>query len=240
MRNYIPIVVVPVIFIAIVGVYFAFRTNQPLVDAIGESKQIRDLKDQARAYAEANEHEQAIEYYTEALKMRPEDAYLHNDLGAVYHNMGVDAAGETWPGWEEDLTDMTPVEALHQFRQALSEVQSGVIVVTVNSMKVMETLVNHARVSDCYVHIENHQRTSDITIVKGKTRQAFRKAESELLRAKDLKPRYSKAYENLGSLYYRMGRQKDALILWNSALDLDPTNKVLRQYLQQYDLTFSQ
>jgi tetratricopeptide (TPR) repeat protein len=135
---------------------------------------------------------------------------------------------------------MKPVNALHQLKQALSEVKSGVIVMTVNDMEVMKTLANYARESDCYVHIEDHRRTSDINIIKGKTKEAFRKAESELIRAKDLKPRYAKAYENLGSLYYRMGKQKDAIILWQSALDLDPTNKVLRQYLQQYDLTLTQ
>ena len=240
MKNYIPLFVVLVICIAVVGVYFAFKSNQPSVDAIGESEEFRELKNKGRAYAEANEYEQAIEYYTEALKMRPDDAYLHNDIGAVYHNMGIDAAGETWPGWEEDVTNMTPVTALHQLKQAFSEVPSGVIVMTVNDTKVMDTLANHARASDCYVHLEHHQRTSDMTIIKGKTREAFRKAESELLRAKDLKPRYSAAYENLGSLYYRMGRKKDALIMWHSALDLEPTNKKLRQYLQQYGLTLSQ
>jgi tetratricopeptide (TPR) repeat protein len=240
MGNYIPLIVVLVILIAIVGAYFAFKSNQPSVDTIGEGEEVRDLKDKGRAYAEANEYEQAIEYYTEALKARPEDAYLHNDLGAVYHNMGIDAAGETWPSWEEDLTNLTPVDALHQLQQALSEVQSGVIVMTVNNKKVMDTLENHAIASGCYVHSEHHQRTSDMTIIKGATMEAFRKAESELLRAKDLKPRYSAACENLGSLYYRMGRKNDALIMWKSALDLEPTNKKLRQYLQQYDLTSSQ
>ncbi|MFQ6040757.1 MAG: tetratricopeptide repeat protein [Candidatus Poribacteria bacterium] len=240
MKNYIPLMVVLVICIAFAGGYFAFKSSQPTMDAIGESEEVRDLKDRARAYADANEYERSIEYYTEALKMRPDDAYLHNDLGAVYHNMGIDAAGETWPSWEEDLTDTNPVTALQQLKQALSEVQSGVIVMTVNSMEVMNTLANHARASGCYVHIEHHQRTSDLNIIKGKTMEAFRKAESELLRAKDLKPRYSAAYQNLGSLYYRMGRQKDAVIMWKSALDLEPTNKKLRQYLQQYDLTLSQ
>jgi len=240
MRSYILLIIVLVTCIACVGGYLALKSDEPSVDSIGESQEVRDLKEKGRAYAEANEHEQAITYYTEALKMRPDDAYLHNDLGAVYHNMGVEAAGEAWPSWEEDLTNVTPITALQQLKQALSEVQSGVIVMTVNDVKVMNTLANHARSSDCYVHIEDHQRTSDITIIKGKTKEAFRKAESELFRAKDLKPRYAKAYENLGSLYYRMGKQQDAVILWKSALDLDPTNKVLRQYLQQYDLTLTQ
>jgi tetratricopeptide (TPR) repeat protein len=240
MRNYIPLIVVLVILIAIVSAYFAFKSNQPSTDAIGEGEEVRDLKDKARSYAEANEYEQAIEYYTEALKARPEDAYLHNDIGAVYHNMGIDAAGETWPSWEEDLTNLSPVEALHQLQQALSQVQSGVIVMTVNNKKVMDTLENYAKSSGCYVHLEHQQRTSDMTIIKGATLEAFRKAESELLRAKDLKPRYSASYENLGSLYYRMGRKRDAIIMWKSALDLEPTNKKLRQYLQQYDLTLSQ
>ena len=227
MRNYIPLIAALVICIAIVGVYFAFKSDQPSKDAIGESEEVKDLKDIARAYAEANEYEKAIEYYTEALKMRPEDAYLHNDIGAVYYNMGIDAAGETWPSWEEDLTNMSSVTALHQLQQALSEVQSGVIVMTVNSKKVMDTLANYASKSGCYVHLEHHQRTSDMTIIKGATMEAFRKAESELLRAKDLKPRYSAAYENIGSLYYRMGRKNDAVIMWKSALDLEPTNKKL-------------
>jgi len=239
-RNYIPLIVVLVVCIAIVGAYFVLKSSQPSIDTIGESEEVRDLKGMGRAYAEANEYEQAIEYYTEALKARPEDAYLHNDIGAVYHNMGIEAAGETWPSWEEDLTNLTPVDALHQLQQALSQVQSGVIVMTVNNKKVMDTLENHARASGCYVHLEHQQRTSDMTIIKGATLEAFRKAESELLRAKDLKPRYSAAYENLGSLYYRMGRKRDAIIMWQSALALEPTNKKLRQYLQQYDLTSSQ
>jgi tetratricopeptide (TPR) repeat protein len=148
--------------------------------------------------------------------------------------MGVDAAGDTWPSWEEDLTNMKPIDAFYQLQQALSQVQSGVIVFTVNDVKVMNTLVNYAKSSGCYVHVENRQSASDINIIKGKTMEAFRKAESEFLRAKDLKPRYSAAYENLGSLYYRMGRQQDALIMWKSALKLEPTNKKLRQYLRQF------
>ena len=72
---------------------------------MSESVEFRDLKDQAMVYANAGDYKRAIDLYTETLKMRPENAYIHNDLGAVYHNIGVEAAEEPW---EEDVTFTAP------------------------------------------------------------------------------------------------------------------------------------
>lgn len=230
MQNKIPIIIVVIVLAVFITAYFTFRGEPPSEALISESDEVRNLREQAARYTAAADYEQAIAAYTEALHLRPENAYFHNNLGAVYYNIGVDAAEP----WEEDVTDKTPFDALNQLQQALSQLKSGIIVMKVNDADVMNILENHARSIRAYVHTEHHQRTSDVNIITGKTMEAFRKAESEFWRAKDLKPGYAVPYESLGALYYRMGRHRDALTQWRNALELEPNNKRLRRYLSQF------
>jgi len=222
---------------AIIGICVCLLIIVPLVIRKGtqedayttESAEFREAYENARRYAAANDYTRAIRYFTEALKIRPENAEVHNDLGATYLNMGVKASE---PPWEEDVSDMTGFEAFRQLEQALAQAESDIIIFEKADQRISDALVAQARKAGCGAYIEPHQLTATITIIKGKTKDAFRKAESELVRAKDLKPRYAVAYQNLGNLYYRMGHHRDAKILWQNALKLEPHNKELRRYLQ--------
>jgi len=231
MRAQIPTIIgLCVCLLIIIPLFIAIKKSKAPDEAYTtESTEFRESYDNAKRYAEVNDYTRAIGYFTEALKIRPDNAEVHNDLGATYLNMGIDASE---PLWEEELSDMTGFEASQQLGQALAQVESGVIVFTKVEQKVADDLAAQARNENCYAHIEPHQLTATVTVVKGKTKEAFRKAESEFIRSKDLKPRYAPAYQNLGNLWYRMGRHKSALVLWRGALELEPHNKELRKYLQ--------
>ena len=233
MRAQIPTIIgVCICLLVIITLYFYYqykKDEMPDEAYTTESEEFIDSYDNAKRYAEVNDYTRAIGYFTEALKIRPDNAEVHNDLGATYLNMGIDVSEPLWP---EELSDMTGFEAAQQLAQALAQIESGLIVFTKVRQKIADDLAAQASNENCYAHVERHQLTATVTIIKGKTKEAFRKAEAEFIRAKDLKPRYAPAYQNLGNLWYRMGRHKDALILWQGALELEPNNKELRKYLQ--------
>ena len=102
------------------------------------------------------------------------------------------------------------------------------------------------------VHIEEED-TEDggmeywLTIITGGTKEAFQKAEEEYLRAIKIKSvkadtgrRYSTypgASRNLGALYFRIGRRKDAVAQWQRALQLEPNgedSRELRALIEEY------
>ena len=60
------------------------------------------------------------------------------------------------------------------------------------------------------------------------------KAEDAYKRSIELKPTYSPAYHNLGSLLMKIGQTDAAVDYLRQAYDLDPRNKDLEQYLTQF------
>ncbi len=50
-----------------------------------------------------------------------------------------------------------------------------------------------------------------------------------------LVPSSAQAHALKGSIYYKMGRKKDAKISWNNALKLDPTLKNVKESLKLVD-----
>ena len=47
-----------------------------------------------------------------ALKMRPENAEIYNDLGTVYYEQGLKYAGPSWPSWEQELREESVDQAV--------------------------------------------------------------------------------------------------------------------------------
>ena len=110
----------------------------------------------------------------------------------------------------------------------------------------------HALSLGHYVHIEKETIEDGgieywLTIVTGGTKEAFLKAEEEYLRAINIKSvkddngrRYStypSVSRNLGALYFRMGRRKDAVAQWRRALQLEPNSDdstELRTLIEEY------
>ena len=60
------------------------------------------------------------------------------------------------------------------------------------------------------------------------------KAQDAYMRAIELKPTYSPAYHNLGSLLMKIGETDSAVDHLRQAYDLDPRDKKLQQYLTQF------
>ncbi len=215
-------------------------------DKMLESEEFRNLREEGKNLAQMGMkyyedgnldkalefYNKAIQIYTQALKIRPENAEMHNDLGAVYYNLG-EAVSE--PIWTDDLTRSSLTEAMDKLQNALREVESGIIVLTFNDKQIAEKVKNFAISRGHYAHINpvENGKEFDLYVIKGKTKEAFLKAESEFLRSKLIKERYAPAYRNLGALYMKMGRWDEAVQNLELALRIEPYDKELRTYLQQ-------
>ena len=88
------IVVVPLIFYMQSG-------DQATREAINlEGQEFKSLREQAAMSHNAKRHTAAIQIYEAALEMRPDNAEVHNDLGATCYEYGLDYAGPNWPSWK--------------------------------------------------------------------------------------------------------------------------------------------
>jgi len=203
----------------------------------------------------------AIEEYKKSIQISPRDPYIRNDLGAAYYYLGLKAMNPPIPEEEEmgygaevdarygDTKEQIREQALMKLKEALDKTESGIITVVVRDSalsKEIETS-NHSIVN--YVHIEEDIKDDGvkdywITIIKGKTKDYFISAEKEYLQAVDFLAvrdssghkysAYSVASRNLGTLYFRMGRKKDALANWQRALQLEPADQDLRKLVDSY------
>ena len=198
-----------------------------------ESEEFKSLREQGAVARNAEKYEQAIAIYEEALKMRPENAEVVNDLAATYYEFGLEQAGPSWPSWETDLTGHTPPEALQEFQRAIDTVVSGYIVFKSDKPDVTEAIEKKAQEIDAYLYAERFGDNATLNIVIGNTRTLFKKATEGYLRAIDIKPTYSPAYRNLGSLYMNVGRHDTAVDYLEKAYELDPRDEELGQYLNE-------
>ena len=260
-----PITAIFVVCVLIVGLALAFYdyrkhgARPQLLDITRSQADI--LKETKKSGAEQSykqNYEKAIEEYERALKISPRDAYLHNDLGAAYYRLGLQSMeppmeeGEFGFGIEADARYLEGSEPLKMVQEALKRTESGIITAVVDNETAKEEIETHARSLGHYVHAEEEE-AEDIdgkkefwlTIITGKTKELFLKAERGYLKAidiKSLKDRdgrrysdYSTASRNLGTLYFRMGRKKDAIAQWRRVLQLEPTDDELRNLLGEYE-----
>jgi tetratricopeptide (TPR) repeat protein len=242
------IIAVSICLLFLIPMVIYVRTRSTYIPAderMLESEEFRNLREEGKNLAETGEkyyedgdlnkaleyYNKAIETYTQALKIRPENAEIHNDLGAVYYNLGK-AVSE--PIWTDDLRKRSLSEALDVLQEALKEVKSGVIVLTFSDKTIAEKVMKFALSQGYYAHINPEEGGEfDLYVIKGRTKDAFLKAESEFLRAKTIKERYAPAYRNLGALYISMGRKEEGIQNLELALRIEPYDKELRAYLQQ-------
>lgn len=195
-----------------------------------ESAKLNVLKQQALTEYNANRFNEAIRYYEEALKLRPDNAEIHNDLGSAYLELGKEAAGPMWPNWKADLTDMSMQNVIDEVEFALSDTDSGFIVFKTKDKKVINKVVELARKAGCWTHFEGNR----INIMKGKTMEALLGARDHFKRAVIIKPNYANAYRNLGALCYLIGKRQEGIQMMERALDLNPSDQELRTYLEQF------
>lgn len=221
-----------------------------------EAARLKETRESGAEQSYKQDYESAIEQYKKALKISPRDAYLHNDLGAAYYKMGLEsinppvAEDEFGFGNEVDARYLETPEALEGVKEAAGKTQSGIITAVVENEAAKSEIEAYAQSLEHYVHIELEEvedgsREFWLTIITGKTKEAFLNAEKEYLRAINIKSvkdssgrrysNYSTASRNLGTLYFRMGRKKDAIAQWRRALQVEPTDAELRNLLGKYE-----
>lgn len=222
------IVVVPLIYYMQTGDHTGTREAINL-----EGQEFKSLREQAAVAHNAKRHTAAIQMLEEALKMRPDNAEVHNDLGATCYKYGLDYAGPTWPSWAADLTGQTPAEAVRELKTAVSEVASGYIVMRSDKPEVAEAINKGAQEIDGYIYIQQFDEDVTMNIVIGKTKELFIKARDHYLRAIDIKPTYPRPYFNLGALYMKIGQHDTAIDYLEKAYQLDPRDKELEVYLNE-------
>ena len=223
--------------VVIVPLIYYMKTNDQVVDreAVNlEGEEFKSLREQATVSHNAKKYPQAIQIYEEALRMRPENAEVHNDLAATYHEFGIEYAGPSWPSWETNMAGRTPAEALQELQKAIAEVGSGYIVLKSDKPAVTTAIEQKIQEIDAYLYNDRFGDRATMNIVVGKTKELLLKARDHYLRAIDVKPTYSPAYRNLGSLYMKIGRHDTAVDYLQKAYQLDPRDEDLEQYLNQF------
>lgn len=223
-------------FIVVVPLVYYMKTNDQATsrEAINlEGQEFKSLREQAAIAHNAKRHTAAIQIYEEALKMRPDNAEVHNDLGATYYGFGLDYAGPNWPSWETDLASKTPAEALQELQTAIVEVGSGYIVMSSDKPEVTAVIDKKAQEIGAYIYAEQFGENVTMNVVIGKTKELFMNARDHYLRAIDIKPTYPRPYFNLGALYMKIGQHDTAVDYLEKSYQLDPRDKELEQYLNQ-------
>lgn len=258
-----PIITVFVVCILIVGLALAFYDykkhgahEQPLDITKSGSRILKEAKQSGDEQTYRGNFKLAIEHYEHALKFSPRDAYLHNNLGAAYYHLGLESMDP--PVAEDDIEFGTEVDArllkgsepLERVKEAIKKTPSGVVTAVVEDTAAKSQIEAYAISLQNYVHTEEEvdedgNKEFWLTILTGKTKDAFLEAEKEYLQAIDIKSvragdgrkysNYSAASRNLGSLYFRMGRKKEAIAQWRRALQLEPKDAELRELLGKYE-----
>ena len=217
------------------GIYFFGRDKAELGIAVNlESEEFKQLRTHATDAFNAGKYQQAIELYSEALKMRPENAEIYNDLGTVYYEQGLKYAGPSWPSWEKELREDSVNEAIDELKVAVDKTGSGSIMLKTRDEAVADAIAAEATQLDGAVYRQRWENETTLSVLIGQTKIYMLRARDHYIRALDLKPTHSVAYRNLGSFYMKVGRTDKALDYYQEAYKLDPRDAELEEYLNQF------
>lgn len=231
-----------------------FRTEGPGISK-SEADTLKRTKEKGDELFGKQEYESAIMKYEQASEMSPRDAHIYNDLGAAYYRLGL---ARMEPPMEEDDFDfgvevdarIKGLKALEMVKDKLKTTRSGIITAVVNGEADRDKIETYARSLGYYVHVEEEDVEEDekefwVTIITGATKEALLNAEKKYQRAMSIKyvkdkngrrySNYSAASRNMGTLYFRMGRRKEAVTQWQRALQLEPTDAELRVVVDKFE-----
>lgn len=229
------LIAVCVAILLIGGIYFFGRDKAELGIAVNlESEEFKQLRTHATDAFNAGKYKQAIELYSTALKMRPENAEIYNDLGTVYYEQGLKYAGPSWPSWEKELREETPNQAVEELKAAVAKTTSGVIVLKTRDEAVADAIEERAKQFGGEVYRQRWENETTVNILIGETKVYLLRARDHYYRALDLKPTHSVAYRNLGSFFMKVGKTDSALDHYQEAYKLDPRDTELEEYLNQF------
>jgi len=229
------LIAVCVAILLIGGIYFFGKDKAELGPAVNlESEEFKQLRAHATDAFNAGKYEPAIALYAEAIKMRPENAEVYNDIGATYYQQGLKYAGPSWPSWEKDLSGHSLDEAVAELNIAVTKTDSGGILLKTRDDTVADAIEEHAKNLGAEVYKQRWENEIMLNILIGQTKVFLLKARDSYLRALDLKPTHSVAFRNLGSFYMKVGRTDKALDYYQEAYKLDPRDEELEEYLHQF------
>jgi tetratricopeptide (TPR) repeat protein len=259
-----PVITIFVVSVMIIGIFLIFydyKKHGLHETPIGISRSQAEAVKKARIRGEDKVKNQdylgAINDFSRASKMLPKDPYIHNDLGAAYYEFGMRSINPPVPpdedigyGNEVDARFMdNKEEVFAKLKEALDMTISGVVTIAVNNQPLSKEINDYIKPMNHYIHIEEEVKDDGgkdywITILKGPTKDYFLNAEAEyieainLLSVRDTKGRkyssYPVASRNLGTLYHRMGRRKEALENWQRALQLEPSDQDLKRLVDSF------
>ena len=217
------------------GIYFFGKDKSELGIAVNlESEEFKQIRTHATDAFNAGKYKQAIELYGTALKMRPENAEIYNDLGTVYYEQGLKYAGPSWPSWEKELREDSVDQAIAELKLAIDKTGSGAITLKTRDDAVADALEEEAKQLGGDVYRQRWENETTLNVLIGETKIYLLRARDHYIRALDLKPTHSVAYRNLGSFYMKVGRTDKALDYYQEAYKLDPRDAELEEYLNQF------
>ncbi|MXV73246.1 tetratricopeptide repeat protein [Candidatus Poribacteria bacterium] len=236
MKLQLPTLIAVCLAILLIGsIYFFVGNKSELGIAVNlESEEFKQLRTHATDAFNTGRYQQAIELYSEAIKMRPENAEIFNDLGAVYYKQGIRFAGPNWPSWEKELIDETPDEAVAELKVAIDKTISGALMFKTRDEAVADAIEDEAKRFGGEVYRQRWENEITLNILIGETKTYLLRARYHYLYALDLKPTHSVAYRNLGSFFMKVGKTDSALDYYQEAYKLDPRDTELEEYLNQF------
>ena len=258
-----PFITIFVVAILIIGLFLAFYDykkhgihEQPIGISRSQSDTLKKARLKGEQLSEQKNYEAAIQEYKKAIQISPKDPYIHNDLGAAYYYLGLKAMNPPIPededmgyGTSVDARALTKEQMTEKIKEALDIVKSGVITVVVKDPTMSKDIESFIRPTGNYVYIEDEPREDGgknywATIITGITKDYFLNAEKEYLASVDLLfvrdatgrkySSYAVASRNLGTLYFRMGKKKEAVSNWQRALQLEPSDEELKNLVDSY------
>ncbi len=236
MKMQLPIIIIVCLsLVVILSIHFVGGKNtQTISDGAEESHNFRSIRfDAENAYA-SQQYLQAIQYFEEALELRPENAEICNDLGAVHYDLGLKNAGPEWPSWNDIDLNGSEQEAITALELALQNVESGYFRVNTDSSEIAKVLLDEAKARGASVFPFYGSTMTTLNILVGPTKEHFLYAKEYYLRAIELKSTYAKPYRNLGSFYMKIGIRDKGVNYLRDAYKRQPNDAELAEYLHQF------
>lgn len=236
MKLQLPIIIIVCLsLVVILSIHFVGGKNaQTISKSNEESHNFRSIRfDAENAYA-SKEYGKAIEYYEEALELRPNNAEICNDLGAAHYDLGLKNAGPEWPSWNDIGSDGSVEETIAELDLALQNVESGYFRINARSTEIAKIVQEEAKNRGVEVFPFVGSTVTTLNILVGPTKEHFLYAKEYYLRAIELKSTYAKPYRNLGSFYIKIGILDKGVNYLRDAYKRQPNDAELGEYLHQF------
>lgn len=178
-------------------------------DKAFRERQGRSFRDRGERYLGANQASKALEQFLEALKIYPDDPYLHYDLALTYDMKGM-----------LDKTEYHLKEAI-KLKPDYSDAYNYLGFVYFSDGKVDEAIkyYHKALENELYMNPQDAHNNLGLAYL---SRKEYRKAMLHLEEAVRLVPDFAAAYNNLGKAYEGLGQYDKARFSYEKAVQFNP------------------